>query len=422
MKRIFTSKSNFPKCLIPVIIMLFSLSVLSQEKHIIQVANTQFTPNELTITVGDTVEWQNTQGYHNVNGTQDTYPSNPESFGNSPGNGWVFSHVFKTAGNYDYRCDPHFSLGMIGKITAKENMEVDLELTINFMSMTPHVGQILWIAVIDKDSGLELDRKSVIVTVDFSIVFSGIKKNHSYWINFYADHNGNGTYDIPPADHAWSIELNNVTENSVLNFTHNTNFTNIMWKNKLTIHFMSMNPHVGQNFHLSVYEKETGNKIQEVDTVAETDFMLSAYGIESGKSYNVDFYADHNGNGIYDSPPADHAWRIELSDVVADTTLTFTHNTNFTDISIKTGISDELTSDFNVYPNPASEKIFIKTGKFNSSSVQVRIFDISGKLKISQAYSFSQQLEIDIRQIVNGLYFMEISNQTQKEMLKFVKN
>jgi len=37
-------------------------------------------------------------------------------------------------------------------------------------------------------------------------------------------------------------------------------------------------------------------------------------------------------NGRYDPPPTDHAWRLEISEVTEGTSLTFTHNTNFTDI------------------------------------------------------------------------------------------
>lgn len=93
--------------------------VAGQSKFSIQTVGTTFSPNTLTIVVGDTVVWTNTSGSHNVNGTTSTFPSNPQSFGNSVGSGWVFTHVFTIVGNYDYRCDPHFSFGMSGKITVQ---------------------------------------------------------------------------------------------------------------------------------------------------------------------------------------------------------------------------------------------------------------------------------------------------------------
>lgn len=76
-----------------------------------------FSPSSLTIEIGDSVHWTNASGTHNVNGTTGTFASNPESFGNALGTGWVFKHKFTIAGTYSYRCDQHFSGGMTGTIT-----------------------------------------------------------------------------------------------------------------------------------------------------------------------------------------------------------------------------------------------------------------------------------------------------------------
>ncbi len=316
---------------------MVTVSGVTKMKHIVNVSNYKFTPNELQIEIGDTVEWQNTQGSHNINGNQSTFPSNPESFGNSVGAGWTYQYVFNTPGKYDYHCDPHAAGGMTGSIEVKDAVVDDGEynLTINFTGMTPHVGEILWISLSNKNSGIEMERKKIIASVDFDVEFSGIEKNHSYNIDFFADHNKNGGYDAPPTDHAWRMELNDAMGDTTLNFQHNTNFTDIMWKNKLTVHFMGMNPHVGENLQLAVINKNTGMEIKRVSVTAAVDFMVDVYGIENGMSYNIDFFADHNKNGVYDAPPADHAWRMELNDVMGDTTLNFQHNTNFTDIMWK---------------------------------------------------------------------------------------
>jgi plastocyanin len=339
MKTISTFKNRLTPHLLnlSVMFLLISVPAMSQVKHVVNVSDFKFTPKELQISVGDTVEWQNTQGYHNVNGTIVTFPLNPESFGNSAGMNWTYAHVFKTIGFYDYHCDPHALDGMTGKIEVKQSTGNNdkYNLTINFMGMTPHVDQILWLEVVDKNSEKEVERKKQIVSTDFSVDVSGIEKDHSYFVNFYADHNGNGSYDTPPVDHAWQLELNDVMGDTTLIFQHNTNFTDIMWENKLTVHFMNMTPHVGQTMKLAVTDKNTGMELSRVTSIASVDFMVDIYGIENGNSYNIDFYADHNGNGAYDVPPTDHAWRLELNDVANDTVLNFTHNTSFTDIQWK---------------------------------------------------------------------------------------
>lgn len=104
-----------------IILAMMSINSFAQQSYSVQTSGSSaFVPGALTINVGDTVVWTNTGGSHNVNGTQATYPSNPESFGGFPvSNGapnWPFSHVFTTAGSYDYRCDPHVGNGMSGTI------------------------------------------------------------------------------------------------------------------------------------------------------------------------------------------------------------------------------------------------------------------------------------------------------------------
>jgi plastocyanin len=511
------------------LVLLISSQVFGAVKHTVNVTDYKFTPAELHISVGDTVEWKNTQGYHNVNGTKSAFPSNPESFGNSLGFGWTFIYVFNTVGKYDYHCDPHIGFGMKGKIEVMEsggNDDGKYNLTVNFTGMTPHVGQTLWLEVVEKNTGKEVERKKQIVTTNFSLDISGIEKDHSYFVNFYADHNKNGKYDVPPVDHAWRLELNNVSGNSVLDFAHNTNFTNIEWKNKLTVHFMSMNPHIGQTMKLAVTDKNTGAELSRLTTTVSVDFMVDIYGIEKDKSYNIDFFADHNKNGAYNTPPTDHAWRLQLNDVKNDTIINFVHNTSFTDIQWKnelavhfmgmtphvgqnlwlsvidreTGISvDTVTvtaqSDFMVYvkgilsgksynidffadhnkngsydkpptdhawrlellnvksdtmllfmhntnftdifsttpnktiqdltlrmyPNPATDKIYIEQDFITGSETVVSVYDITGKLKYREALQNNGKIEIDIQNLTNGIYFVDVRTNNKQNMLKLIK-
>jgi plastocyanin len=108
-------------------IAISSLSLVAQTKHPVSVTDYKFTPKDLTINVGDTVIWTNTGAMaHNVNGTQATFPSNPESFGNSVGLNWTYTYVFKTAGHYDYHCDPHAAFGMVGTVTVNPATAVDV--------------------------------------------------------------------------------------------------------------------------------------------------------------------------------------------------------------------------------------------------------------------------------------------------------
>ncbi len=88
----------------------------AQVTHVVVASGTEFDPSTLTIEAGDTVEWQNTNGCHNV---AETTPASPAGFGSgeitcSP---WMYSFTFNTPGEYSYRCDSHFTVGMTGAIT-----------------------------------------------------------------------------------------------------------------------------------------------------------------------------------------------------------------------------------------------------------------------------------------------------------------
>lgn len=107
------------------LIIIAVVTMLFCEIVTIEVSNTVFTPDYVDITVGDTVRWINVQGSHNVNGARERFPQNPESFGNDIGQGWTYDYTFTKIGTYDYICDPHANLGMLGKIQVKDSVPIE---------------------------------------------------------------------------------------------------------------------------------------------------------------------------------------------------------------------------------------------------------------------------------------------------------
>ena len=335
MKTIFTF--SFLRTFVMMFVVVFSaLSLEGQTTHSVSVTDYAFTPKELTITAGDTVVWTNSGNMgHNVDGLKSVFPNNPESFGNNVGLGWTYEYVFNTPGTYNYQCDPHAAFGMVGKVIVNPKEENGpFKLTVNFTGMTPHVGETLWLAVIDQATNMEIGRVKTTAAVSFTLEIQGIEASKSYNVDFYADHNNNGKYDAPSIDHAWRVQVNAVTGNTTVDFSHNTNFTDIAWKNKLTVHFTGMTPHVNETLTLYLRESDTGiyKDTIVVSPIPEPSFDIMSWAIKPGKSYHIDFYADHNKNGVYDPPSTDHAWRINLNNVMGDTIVNFAHNTNFTDI------------------------------------------------------------------------------------------
>ncbi len=66
-----------------------------------------YSPQFLTIDVGDQVRWENQSGTHNVNGTLTTFPSNPQGFtsGDTQSGNWTWTFTFTIPGVYNYHCD-----------------------------------------------------------------------------------------------------------------------------------------------------------------------------------------------------------------------------------------------------------------------------------------------------------------------------
>lgn len=65
-----------------------------------------FAPQFITIELGDIVRWTNSGGTHNVDGTMETFPDNPEGFtsGEPSSTLWVFEHTFTIPGVYEFEC------------------------------------------------------------------------------------------------------------------------------------------------------------------------------------------------------------------------------------------------------------------------------------------------------------------------------
>ena len=96
--------------------LMISTSLLSQTMHTINAGNYYYSPEALTIEQGDSVEFINDNGFHDV-----VITSGPEMLTLPACSGPcdIGVLVFNTPGEYEYICSigSHSSLGMIGTIT-----------------------------------------------------------------------------------------------------------------------------------------------------------------------------------------------------------------------------------------------------------------------------------------------------------------
>ena len=69
----------------------------------------EFTPEAVIIAVGDTVQWDNAGGFHNVVADANGFTSGPPA--NAP---WTYSETFTSPGTYRYYCEIHGDPGGVG--------------------------------------------------------------------------------------------------------------------------------------------------------------------------------------------------------------------------------------------------------------------------------------------------------------------
>ena len=123
---------------------LFVFSLNAQNSYTINSGNYYYTPQLLTINIGDTVHWINDGGFHNVNFDINTLSgasfNNPVSFVSTPTNDVaMYTYVFTVAGSYDYDCSvgSHAANGMVGTIIVNSSSNIkDLNASNKILSKT----------------------------------------------------------------------------------------------------------------------------------------------------------------------------------------------------------------------------------------------------------------------------------------------
>lgn len=116
-----------------VIVLLFASAATkagAQTTHTVSVQGTSFSPSTLEIKPGDIVRWVNdNSGFHNINGSAASYPTNPVGFIDSEQTRLNFEYefTFTELGTYGYHCDEHGTptSGMKGVITVANPTAVE---------------------------------------------------------------------------------------------------------------------------------------------------------------------------------------------------------------------------------------------------------------------------------------------------------
>jgi hypothetical protein len=210
-------------------------------------------------------------------------------------------------------------------------------------AMTPHVNSMMQFRIVSKDNDLvalgvldPLQGSSATFTFPHSTPEGS---SSDFRLDFWADANDNRMYDAQPTDHQWRENVP-ATDPAVISFTHNTNFTDISMPTlqdglDFTFNASGMTPEMNKPLELRVIDKDSKQLVGRyvLGSIAGATFSLKLPGIiQSGHSYNVDFFTDENVNGEYDAPPTDHAWRVTQDANSSGLTVAFAYSTSYTDV------------------------------------------------------------------------------------------
>ena len=84
-----------------------------------------------------------------------------------------------------------------------------------------------------------------------------------------------------------------------------------------------------------------------------------------------------------------------------------------------TGINDNLMADFNVYPNPVKDRLYIETSKQIQS---IEVYDIYGRLQVTKTPSHQGDLSVDVSDLNSGIYFVKVKTEEGNIVKRIIKN
>ncbi|HMA64180.1 MAG TPA: T9SS type A sorting domain-containing protein, partial [Chitinispirillaceae bacterium] len=310
-----------------------------------------------------------------------------------------------------------------------------VDVGINFHSFSPHVGQNLYVYLRDHSNGDRMDSLFVtpVDTAEFAIVFDSVKTG-SYNVDFWADKDNNGSYDKPPQDHAWRIELMNLEKDTIVDFTHNTDFVDIFPVEdttggndstiKVSIDFAGFDSAVDKNLIVYLRDPQTNEFVDSVKVtpIDSNAFTVVFNTVNVNNNYNIDFYTDVNGNGKYDAPPLDNAWRLQVINVVSDTVIMFMYDTVYTDIGLGQATPVKQVdgdAEFYAFPNPVQDELNVS---LSTGGTGLSVYNVTGALVLHKSLTASDRLvRLNVSALKPGMYILRLNTLSGMSQKKFLK-
>ena len=103
-----------------------------------------------------------------------------------------------------------------------------------------------------------------------------------------------------------------------------------------------------------------------------------------------------------------------VSEIACDNTIFALNNYILTDIP------ETEAPEFEIYPNPAREKLFITNKSEINGESTLRLFNVNGSLVLKKSGTFNERTEIGIESLPAGVYVMQLSSMDRVENRKLI--
>lgn len=216
--------------------------------------------------------------------------------------------------------------------------------SMSLSGFTEHVGQRAEIYVTDSANVLWTTAiYDPLPAASINAVFpNSLRDQSSYNCSIWIDENGNGLHDTFPADPNWVMPIG---MNGMFSMMHNDNDTNFDPMDfgrdgrngdfKFNVVGGLDAGDIGMSFEARVIDTKSGRTVgmYHLGGMPALTFGITIPKCINASTYQVDFYMDENGNGQYDAPPVDHAWRRMVTvSGTDDLVVNFSHDMSYTDI------------------------------------------------------------------------------------------
>lgn len=151
-------------------------------------------------------------------------------------------------------------------------------------------------------------------------------------------------------------------------------------------------------------------------TITEGDsvFLDKGQNIDSYNGYDIVSYQWVPEEGLSSSTLPNNFWAFPDTETVYSVKITDVYGCEaqgdpyyfITPTTAGMNVFD-FTSNVNIYPNPASQIMYIKT--INGDLInEVKIYDLNGKIKLQQYENYGVISEVDVKVLPSGLYFISL--------------